>query len=532
MGEVFLAMSGHREMETLCVVKRLLPALASRPEHVRRFRHEADLARRLVHSNLVHTHNIGEVDGEVFLVQEFVEGRDVSALIEEMTAEHRVLPVGVALYIAGEIARGLSYAHAFEKLDLVHRDINLPNVRLTFSGEVKLLDFGIASSNLHGGAPGQHGTAGKLWHLAPEQARLGGKIDCRTDIYALGVVLWELLTQRPIGTVVEDGREVRQPQTEGEIMAWIVRGEHLPPSAFNREVPTGLDVLVGRAMSVLPDHRPASADELRGALAAFIPAGFDAEEHLSGLMKDLFPPDRERSERHDLIEAGRRLLDRDSGTRQEIPRARIATPAKPVPKSKSKKSVWIAPIGVGAVLGLALLLWLHRDSPDLARRSVPEPVAPTVATPSQKPAPPAAIPTLKLTQPLVAGVQPLPRAMPDADSQRPAREKTSHGEGTTAAPSPPEKVDHLSAARQAFNDRDWPNALGEGKKAVAAGGGADVRADAHAILGNTYFKMGRFADAEKEYARAAELDPENQLMQQRLRIARARAHDDIRGEAP
>src|ERR1700690_1560785 len=76
MGAVYLAMSGHRELETLCVVKRLLPALLSQPDHVRNFRHEADLARQLVHSNLAHTHNIGEVGGEVFLVQAFVEGHD------------------------------------------------------------------------------------------------------------------------------------------------------------------------------------------------------------------------------------------------------------------------------------------------------------------------------------------------------------------------------------------------------------------------------------------------------------------------
>jgi serine/threonine protein kinase len=527
MGEVFLAISGHRELETLCVVKRLLPALASQPEHVRRFRHEADLARRLVHSNLVHTHNIDEVDGEFFLVQEFVEGRDLSALIEEMSAEHRVLPVGVAAYIAGEIARGLAYAHAFEKLDLVHRDINLPNVRLTFSGEVKLLDFGIASSNLRGGLSTEHGTAGKLWHLAPEQVRPNGKIDCRTDIYALGVVLWELLTQRPIGTVVENGREARQPQTEGEIMAWIVRGEHLPPSAFNRDVLPGLDWLVGRAMSVLPDHRPTSADELRVMLSAFIPTGFDAEEHLSGLMKDLFPPDKERSQRRDLIEAARGLLDADLPTKQKVARPKIAMPAEISPRSRNQTAAWIAPIVVGAVVGLLLLLWLHHASRSLDQRSSTATVASSVAAPIQEPAR-LAVPAVQPAQPVAPAAQPARRPMPDADSPRAAPEKAKRGDGVAAEQSPPGKVDHLSAARQAFNERDWPSAIGEGKKAVAASGGAD----AHAILGNTYFKMRRFADAEKEYANAAALEPGNPLMQQRLRIARARAHEGASGEAP
>ncbi len=326
MGAVYLAMSGHRDLETLCVVKRLLPSLQSQPEHVRRFRHEADLARRLVHGNLVHTHNIGEVDGEVFLVQEFVEGHDVSDLLDELAARHRVLPVPVAVYIASEIARGLSYAHAFENLDLVHRDINPPNVRVNYSGEVKLLDFGIASSNLHGERAGEHQAGGKLWHLAPEQLRPDAKIDRRTDIYALGVVLWELLTQRPVGTVVENGRETRLPETEGEILVWLARGQHLPPSAFNPEVPPELDALVGKATSVLPEQRFASADELRRSLETFIPAGVHPEVWLSFAMKELFSPERERSERQRMVEAARHLLD-DAGPERRVAKSRILAQA-------------------------------------------------------------------------------------------------------------------------------------------------------------------------------------------------------------
>jgi len=531
MGEVYLAMSGHRDLETLCVVKRLLPALLSQADHVRRFRHEADLARRLVHSNLVHTHTIGEVGGEVFLVQEFVDGHDVSALLDEMAKQRRGLPVGVAVHVASQLARGLSYAHAFEKLNLVHRDINLPNVRLTYAGEVKLLDFGIASSDLHGETLGGQG-AGKLWHQAPEQVRPGTPIDSRADVYALGVVLWELLTQRPIGTVIANGRELRQPETEGEVMVWITRGEHLPPSAFNREVPPALDALVGKAMRVLPADRHQSADELRTALSAFIPVGYAAEERLSALMNTLFSPDAERAARRKLIQSGRGLLDDDSGAAQSSPRSPPTTAASAQGLTRPERTslMWLAPIVLGAMLGLAALLWLRRDSSPVglppeaaglpAARTVEAALPPSAPLPAAVAAPPQ--PTMPARQPAKA----------EAIEQRfpPAAPRNDDALGELQAF--PAKADHLSAARQAFNDREWARALSEGKKAVAAEGGAE----AHAVVGNTLFKMGRFADAEAAFAKAVEAEPGNQLMQERLRLAHARAQDDLRrevhGEAP
>jgi serine/threonine protein kinase len=516
MGAVYLAMSGHRELETLCVVKRLLPALLSQPDHVRNFRHEADLARQLVHSNLAHTHNIGEVGGEVFLVQEFVEGHDVSALLERMAAQGRVLPVPVAVYVASEIARGLAYAHDFESLNLVHRDINPPNVRLTYAGEVKLLDFGIASSDLHGGGLGEQRAAGKLWHLAPEQLRPGDKLDRRTDIYALGVLLWELLTQRPVGTIRDHGRETRLPETEGEILMWISRGEHLPPSIFNSEVPPELDALVKQATSVLPENRFANADELRRALAVFIPPEVHPELWLSLAMKEIFAPEQERVERRQLIESARHLLDDDGVPERRrarsasLPKAVVAAPASGI----RQKLRWIAPMAVGALVGLCVLLWLLLTAERNKQGLVAVPASETVSRSSPAspvlPASPAQVPT------------PTP-ALPRAPEKPPvaASPPSKRADGTVEVPAIVAKPDHLALAREAFNARDWARALEEGKRAVTAGGGAE----AHAVVGNTYFKMGRFAEAEQEYTKAVALDPANTLLRDRLGIAHARAQE-------
>lgn len=543
MSTVCLAMSGHRELETVCVVKRLLPALATEPEHLRRFRHEADLARRLSHSNLVNTHNIGEVDGEVFLVQEFVEGQDVSELLDELGKRRRALPIPIAVYIASEIARGLAYAHAFEDLQLVHRDINQPNVRLTYAGEVKLLDFGIASSNLHGERAGDGGVRGKLWHLAPEQIRPGATIDRRTDIYAVGVLLWELLTGRPVGTTRAGTQEGRTPETEGEVMVWITRGQHQAPSAFNLDVPFALDALVAKAMHVDPELRFATADELRRALSPFLASDLHPEEQLSALMKEFFSPDRERNERQRLIESGRALLVSEGGPSRDLPPATsfvVSTTARRAVSFVKRHAAWIAPVALGALVGTASLVYLrHSRTSDVddGRRAAGRATAEHAAG---VPVPRELLPE-GARQKASAAAQPstsLPAATPLPKSEEHLRPlataiASSHATIPTVvapqAPSPQAplpkveapaaKVDHLELARQAFNDRDWARALSEAKAATTSGGGAD----AHALVGNIYFKMGQYGDAEKAYERAVELDSKNPLLQERLRIAHARA---------
>jgi serine/threonine protein kinase len=524
MGAVYLAMSGHREMETLCVVKRMLPALLSQPEHVRRFRHEADLARQLVHSNLAHTHNIGEVDGEVFLVQEFVEGNDVSALLDRMATQGRTLPVPVAIHIVSEIARGLAYAHDFENLNLVHRDINPPNVRLTYAGEVKLLDFGIASSDLHGEPSAEHRAAGKLWHLAPEQLRPGAKLDRRTDIYALGVLLWELLTQRPIGTTAGTTADATSgstsaPETEGEILVWISRGEHAPPSLLNPEVPADLDAVVRRATSASPDERFATADDFRRALAGFVPPEVHPEIWLSMALKEIFSPDKERAERRRMVASGRQLLD-VGPERRATGGANLARTASASGKvSLQHRWRWLMPVGVGALAGMAILFWLRMaaDRVDRADREQSTRVEPPLTAPTPPPPAPAAVQAASPGKPATAP----PAALSPENQARAAASKTRSPAPANRAvePASTKKTDHLGLAREAFNARDWTRALDEGKLAVAAGGGAEARA----VVGNTLFKMGKFPEAEAEYQKALALEPGNALLRDRLSIAHARA---------
>lgn len=305
MGNVTLAVSGQRGAERLCVVKRLLPPHRNNPEFLRRFRDEAELARRLSHGNLVETLSLGQVAGEPYIAQAFVEGHDLQELLMKLDEKGERLPVPLAVYIARELARGLAFAHDFENLNLVHRDVSPANVRLSYAGEVKLLDFGLATSvlKMHVTEPGSNW--GKIAYMAPEQIT-DSDLDRRTDIYSLGVLLWELLTgdsTRGLGSEPHSGRN--------DLVAAIVRNARRPlpsPSKLNSQVPAGLDAVVLKAAAPAIGDRYTDAGQLRTRLAPFLPADFNAEEALSELLARLFGRERERVARAELVDRARDLL--------------------------------------------------------------------------------------------------------------------------------------------------------------------------------------------------------------------------------
>src|SRR5207302_865181 len=196
MGALYLAVTGDRGLERLMVIKTVLPHLAD-AEYVARFRDEAKVVVKLSHGNLISVFDAGVVNGEVVLAMDFVEGRDLRAVWNRCAKKQVAFPIDVAVYIVKELCRGLAYAHGFPDLHLVHRDVSPPNVLVSYTGEVKLTDFGLASSTLklEKTAPGI--IYGKVAYMSPEQAR-GEKLDGRSDMYAAAIVLWELLTGRQL----------------------------------------------------------------------------------------------------------------------------------------------------------------------------------------------------------------------------------------------------------------------------------------------------------------------------------------------
>ena len=260
MGALYLSVTGDRGLEKLGVIKTVLPHLAD-AEYVARFRDEAKVVVKLSHGNLVPVFDAGQVGGEIFLAMDFVEGKDLRAVWNRCAKKAVAFPVDVAAYLVKELCRGLAYAHAFGDLKLVHRDVSPPNVLVSFSGEVKLTDFGLASSTLklEKTAPGV--IYGKVSYMSPEQAR-GEPLDGRTDLYAAGIILWELLT----------GRQLFPPgQAQPQDLLTRAKDPHPdPPSKRAPRVPRQLDDIVLKALTADPDARYQTGEEMRTALAGWL----------------------------------------------------------------------------------------------------------------------------------------------------------------------------------------------------------------------------------------------------------------------
>ena len=264
MGEIFLAKTGELAgFEKRCVVKKILPSLAVDQDFIGRFIDEAQVAIKLNHANIAAVFEVGRVEGEYFLVLEYVEGRDLRKVLASLSDRGVRLPIDIALWIVRDIASGLAYAHRKldddgSPLDVVHCDISPPNVVLSYEGEVKLIDFGIAKSAVRVSQSNPSIGFGKFGYMAPEQLIRGAEVDRRTDLYATGVILYELLTGEKLFTF-PDGADYRT------IAQTVAQGQHPLPSERDPAL-APFDQLVKRAVSPEPARRFATAEELRDAI--------------------------------------------------------------------------------------------------------------------------------------------------------------------------------------------------------------------------------------------------------------------------
>src|SRR5262245_59144066 len=242
MGALYMACQGEHGMEKLCVIKTVLPHLADK-EYVSRFRDEAKVVVKLSHGNLVPVFDAGMAGGlggvEMYLAMEHVDGKDLRAVWNRCAKKGIAFPVDVAVFIAAQLCRGLHHAHTVSTLKLVHRDVSPPNVLLSFFGEIKLTDFGLAASTLKTEKTAPGVVYGKVSYRSPEQAR-GEALDGRTDLYAVGIILWELLTGRQLF-----------PQSEPKLIERVrdPSPSIVPPSSYAPRVPPALDAIVMKALA-------------------------------------------------------------------------------------------------------------------------------------------------------------------------------------------------------------------------------------------------------------------------------------------
>ena len=260
MGAIFLAAAGEPGFQKFCVVKKVIAEKSDRAK-ANRFLDEAKVVLRLSHANLVPTFDAGEVEGEFYIAMELVEGKDLREIWNRCVRTRTRIPLDVALHVAREVARALAYVHSHADLRLVHRDVAPPNILISYFGEVKLTDFGLARSVLkqENTAPGV--VFGRASYLSPEQAR-GEVADARTDIYSLGIVLWELVTGNQYLQLAN-----LDPATA---MSLVRHPRAQPPSSKAPWITPNLDALLMRALAPDREQRFQSAEEMRKALADII----------------------------------------------------------------------------------------------------------------------------------------------------------------------------------------------------------------------------------------------------------------------
>ena len=265
MAEIFLATAqGIEGFEKRLVIKRILPTLSDDEQFVRMFIEEAKLCVALRHPNIVQVYDLGEMEQQYYIAMEYVDGRDLLKTLAACGKKRIGFPTDIALYIVMEVLKGLEYAHHLsrpdgEPLGIIHRDVSPSNVLLSFEGEVKMGDFGIAKATT------REKTAtgilkGKFGYMAPEQVT-GAPIDHRADVFACGIVLYELLT----------GHRLFAGKNDLMVLERVRDAAVDPlPRHYRPDLDDELEDIVLRALSRRADDRFQTAGDLHDALHDYV----------------------------------------------------------------------------------------------------------------------------------------------------------------------------------------------------------------------------------------------------------------------
>ncbi len=442
-------------------IKRLHAQFAQDPEFVSMFLDEARLAARIRHPNVVPTLDVVALDGELFLVMEYVQGEPLGALLKATRKAGRKVPIPYAVAIISGALRGLHAAHEAkdeqgEPLGIVHRDISPQNILVGVDGAPRVLDFGVAKAAGRLQVTRQGQIKGKIAYMPPEQIH-GTASDRRTDVYAAGAVLWETLT----------GVKLFQGDSDIAVFAKVMEGKVLPPSQLAPGVPAALDAIVMRALAKSPEDRFEDAREMARALESVVPLVATAEigewveataaEHLATRTQTVSRIEVDSAVSNPRADG---LAAWPSSGPASVSATRLAPMAAGPPgadatevSGSSASAVvesavvpridrrWIA-AGIGAgggllVFAIILAIVAGRSNPTSASTTI-APVAPSglpAASPPALPVPPAPLPAAppppaaSIRPPVVVAAPPLPAATLPPSPSPPA--------AATLAPTPP-----------------------------------------------------------------------------------------------
>jgi serine/threonine-protein kinase len=313
MGQIFLARPrGSPGLSRLLVIKRLLPHLATDRKFLHMFLDEAKIASRLDHPNIVRIHELGEVRGSHYLAMDYVAGEDLRTLEQYATVRGRPLPLGVCLRIVADAAAALGHAHQARDgkgrpLHLVHRDVSPPNILVGFDGVTKLIDFGVAKAagRLQETATGF--LKGKYPYMSPEQID-ALDLDPRSDLFSLGVILWELAT----------GKRLFKGQNELITARLVSDCSVPPPTRVGKDLPKDIDRLLLKALQRNRDQRYPDAAAFQSAIEDFASRQklHASRSDVSSFLRELYPERiaAEQDERHQDVLSGALDEERSGAT--------------------------------------------------------------------------------------------------------------------------------------------------------------------------------------------------------------------------
>jgi eukaryotic-like serine/threonine-protein kinase len=451
MAEVYLVLAeGPGGFNKLQVLKLMRSDLTDqeRPDFLQMFQDEARLAARLNHPNIVQSHEVGAEDGQPFIVMEFLDGQPLNRVQQRARHQGSGFPLEMELFVLCQVLEGLDYAHSLDDYDgtplhIVHRDVSPQNVFITYTGQTKLVDFGVAktleSSRTRAGV-----VKGKVAYMPPEQVTGSIAIDHRADLFSVGVLLWEAVAGQPMHADLSVYESLHR----------LVRGELPNIRNVQPEVPEELARILERALKLDPKLRYPDAEAFRHDLLTYLENTSKVRAREVGdAVARMFT--RERSELSQVIR--RAMSDSNPGKTptddESLPRitrmvpmvgqTRTSEPAEPwvetptvqestpallrqpslqaSPPKKPRKIYWLSALSVAVVLGVSALVALMSRSSG-ARNLPDEPEPPLVQAPAATPPPEVkAAPVAPVEAPPAAAPEPV-RARSTPRAQRPARD--------------------------------------------------------------------------------------------------------------
>lgn len=310
----------------LLAIKRIIGNYTEQKEFVEMFKSEIKTMSGFTHPNIISLYDYGEESGMLYIAMELVDGKNLRQFMSRFSELKQAFPTEVAVYIMEQAAHGMAYAHSYKDkitgkpLNIVHRDISPQNIMISYDGAVKVFDFGIAKANTNAESTRAGVIKGKPSYLSPEQIT-GDPLDGRSDIFALGIVLWELLT----------GRKLFASDNDYGVLKLIENCQNTvkPPSMFNPKVPKDLDAIVMKALTKNRDQRYQTSEELQRALHKFL-YQFAPEFNPADLAyyaRDLF--------KNEIVEDRKRLLKLNEKAELLLAQPE-PEPAKPAPAPAAK----------------------------------------------------------------------------------------------------------------------------------------------------------------------------------------------------